>query len=150
MMLPTDLAFSSSPYYWQVQVWDSQNNHLPDFVNGGAFPVPAHAYPSPDFSNPSSVTLIGGQVNVSFDASSSKCYSSPQQCTYAWDFNFPNNDISYTGSSTNPSHVYSQVKTYSPMLTVCDPTLSGCCSKTGSVTVRSPRSTPQWKEISPF
>ena len=168
----------NTTYSWRVKVYDSTGLDSNWVVAGQTFTTPLHAYPSPVLTvSPSSAPLANNVDNVSFIDSSatsqSTCYNkdgtsylcnslTPAACTaapsyngtkdcYAWWFDYAHKttpDDFTIGSINNPPHPYTSVGNYLTRLQICDDV--GCCSTPGSVTVKSPLSVPEWKEISPF
>ena len=168
----------NTTYSWRVKVYDSTGLDSNWVVAGQTFTTPLHAYPSPVLTvSPSSAPLANNVDNVSFIDSSatsqSTCYHTdgtfylcnsltPAACTaapsyngtkdcYAWWFDYAHKttpDDFTIGSINNPPHPYTSVGNYLTRLQICDDV--GCCSTPGSVTVKSPLSVPEWKEISPF
>jgi hypothetical protein len=149
-------------YYWQVKICNSQTNCSNWYYGGTSATAPGqyfktanHAWPHPDYQpSPVSATLIDGKAEVSF-IDSSKCYQNGTQeiaCNdryYTWDFDDTNQNQNCNHGTGKVCHTYNAPpKAYNTSLTICDN--EGCCTANRQATVKSPKTLPEWHEVSPF
>ena len=160
---PANPVEYNTTYYWQVKVWDSQDEES-SWIEGPSFTTPLHPYPSPAFvSIPSSpaidqVTRLCTTHNFSWGDSGtclqneSICYideNSTTTCadqTYTWilpeGVDFASSTIE---NPENPDVVFSANGTYFIELRIRDNV--GECPFVGQVDVGY--SLPKWKEVEP-
>jgi hypothetical protein len=153
VLIPGDgtLSFGNT-YKWYAKVYNAKDSS--DWVYGGSFTTPPHAYPYPQFTVQPSKPSVGEIVtfidnSICYDAS-----NNPYPCatttppggphiTYSWDFG-NGETSSYKGNATT---TYTAVGIYTVTLTITDATISDSCSTSTSITLTLPL--PKWKEIKP-
>jgi hypothetical protein len=153
VVIPGDgtLSFGKT-YKWYAKVYNAKDSS--DWVYGGSFTTPSHAYPYCQFTVQPSKPSVGEIVtfidnSICYDAS-----NNPYPCatttppggphiTYSW--NFGNGETSsYKGNATT---TYTAVGNYTVTLTITDATISDSCTTSTSITLTLPL--PKWKEIKP-
>jgi hypothetical protein len=137
-----DLAYNNT-YHWRVKV--NNANGSSTWTNSSSFTTAAHPYSVPNFTYSPTNPLVG-QV-VSFTNTSTCNSVSPATCSINWNFG------SGTGDTCNETDLSCNYSTNSDVtLTITNDNGDGlvCPPKTKKVKVKTPSSTPIWKEISPF
>ena len=155
-----DLDYGSTPYYWEVKVYDSQSTPAnSSWVSGPSFTTTDRAWPYPVITVTTVYPLINQPVylsanNTADPTKNSICYTATNQPTscaqYIWDFDDPLS-ASNSDSHASTSHIYKNARGFNPQLTITDDDIPAhSCSISYSVNVSAALSLPQWKEISPF
>ncbi|TSC75003.1 MAG: hypothetical protein G01um101430_683 [Parcubacteria group bacterium Gr01-1014_30] len=130
----------NTTYYWQLKVWDQQNNDS-GWIADSSFTTPLHRYPSVDFIWGPLGPAQGEEVRF-FDRST--CYDADGQCdSWVWAFQDGN-----PSSSTRQNATTTFGSTGQKTVTIEVNDSDGfSCQAIDTINVRLPL--PDWKEILP-